>query len=251
MAFSNPGYSTALQAAIDYARSKGAVVVAAVGNDASSVATYPAGDTGVVGVSATNSSDVLWASSNFGADVFMAAPGVGIETTDASGTYSSITGTSAAAAEVAGAAALMLAVDPSATAGAIIGRLARNADSAGTADQSGNGRLNLARALADTSTAEVVPAGAPGGGPLVGPYLAAALGVTASFESTVPSITANGTDPTSIMNNQKFYRYIVFRTFGRLDVRPSPRRVKAGGVGCCWYLDHVRLPLATRSARGR
>jgi len=47
-------------------------------------------------------------------------------------------------------------------------------------DQTGNGRLNLARALADTSTAEVQPAGAApvgDGGPFVGPYVAASVSV--------------------------------------------------------------------------
>ena len=59
MSFSNPGYSDALQAAIDYAWSKGAVVVAATGNDGSSTSTFPAGDRGVVGVSSTNFMDSL------------------------------------------------------------------------------------------------------------------------------------------------------------------------------------------------
>ncbi len=76
MSFSNPGYSPALQAALDYAWSKGAVLVAAVGNDGSTTATYPAGDRGVVGVAATDSSDALGAGSNSGAAAFMAAPGV-------------------------------------------------------------------------------------------------------------------------------------------------------------------------------
>src|SRR5206468_1456939 len=107
MGFSNPGYSQNLQDAIDYAWSRGAVLVAATGNDGSSAASYPAGDS-----SATN-------------DV-------------------------------------------------IAGRLARNADRAGTREQTGNGRLNLARAIADTSTDGVTPVGAPGGGPLVGPYVIAA-----------------------------------------------------------------------------
>ena len=44
MAFSNPGYSAALQLAIDYAWSHGVVLVAATGNDGSYVPTYPAGD---------------------------------------------------------------------------------------------------------------------------------------------------------------------------------------------------------------
>jgi Subtilase family len=109
MAFSNPGYSASLQAAIDYAWSKGAVVVAATGNDGSSTATFPAGDRGVIGVSNTDFTDSLALSSNYGNDTFLAAPGEGIETTSASGGYATISGTSAAAAEVAGAAALMMA----------------------------------------------------------------------------------------------------------------------------------------------
>src|SRR5439155_7097678 len=71
MSFSNPGYSQALQDAVDYAWSRGAVVVAATGNDGVSTPTYPAGDSKVVGVSATNQNDALWAGSNFGADTFI------------------------------------------------------------------------------------------------------------------------------------------------------------------------------------
>jgi thermitase len=109
MAFSNPGYSASLQDAIDYAWTKGAVLVAATGNDASSTVTFPAGDRGVIGVANTDLSDNLNSSSNYGAGAFMAAPGTGIYTTAAGGAYTSITGTSAAAAEVAGAAALLKA----------------------------------------------------------------------------------------------------------------------------------------------
>ena len=67
---------------------------------------------------------------------------------------------------------------PAASNGVIIGRLARNADPAGTVDQTGNGRLNLSRALGDTSTVAVQPAGAAptgSGGPFVGPYVVAAV----------------------------------------------------------------------------
>src|SRR5439155_9256985 len=64
MAFSNPGYSQSLQDAIDYAWSKGAVVVAAAGNDGSTTVNYPAGDRGVIGVANTDQSDALNSSSN-------------------------------------------------------------------------------------------------------------------------------------------------------------------------------------------
>ena len=81
MAFSNPGYSEMLQAAIDYAWEEGAVLVAATGNDGSSAVTFPAGDRGVIGVSNTDQNDALNGSSNYGQDVFLGAPGTGIATT--------------------------------------------------------------------------------------------------------------------------------------------------------------------------
>ncbi len=55
MSFSATGYSSALQAAIDYAWSNGVVLVAAAGNDGSSTPAFPAGDRGVIGVSNTDS----------------------------------------------------------------------------------------------------------------------------------------------------------------------------------------------------
>jgi hypothetical protein len=203
MSFSNPGYSASLQAAIDYAWSKGAVVVGATGNDSSSTATFPAGDRGVIGVSSTDFMDSLDLSSNYGADTFLAAPGAGIETTAAGGGYATISGTSAAAAEVAGAAALLRANDSSASNGVIVGRLARNADAAGTSDQTGNGRLNLARAIADTSVDPVEPVGSPpvgGGGPFVGPYVIAAKTLTVAINGTGTG-TVNVTDLTDSTKN--------------------------------------------------
>ncbi len=168
MAFSSPGYSESLQAAIDYAWSQGAVLVAATGNDASSVPTFPAGDRGVIGVASTGMSDSLSPSSNYGTDTFLAAPGEGIASVNGM-----INGTSASAAIVAGAAALLKAASAGATNGVIVGRLARNADPAGTNFETGNGRVNLARAMGDSSGESVQPAGAApiGNG---GPYVAAA-----------------------------------------------------------------------------
>ena len=172
MSFSNPGFSPALQAAIDYAWAHNVIVVAATGNDASGLPAFPAGDRGVIGVSNTDETDALNASSNYGADTFLAAPGTDIATLAAGGDTTSITGTSASSAEVAAAAALLRANDPSASNGVIVSRLARDADAAGTQGQTGNGRLNLERAIADASTGSVEPAGAApvgGGGPFVGP----------------------------------------------------------------------------------
>lgn len=215
MAFSNADFSQNLQDAIDYAWEKGAVLVAATGNSGLATPTYPAGDRGVLGVSATTSSDLLATSSNYGQDTFLAAPGTDIYTTSPNGGYSYISGTSASSAFVAGAAAFMKAVDPSLTNGIIVGRLARSADAIGTAGDPnntvlfGNGRLNMASALADTGSDPVQPAGVPGGGgPFVGPYTAAAppqatVTVTASpvgavgGSFSITRIQSNGNSQTS------------------------------------------------------
>ena len=181
MAFSNPGYSAALQDAANYAWNHGVVVVAAAGNDGGTSPNYPAGDSKVVGVGATDQTDSLWSGSNSSDAVFITAPGVGIKADDTIADTVSVTGTSASAAIVAGAAAQLLAADPSASPGVIVGRLARNADPDGGV---GNGRVNLARALADSGTASVVPGGAPGGGPVVGPYQVSARNWLFTFAGT-------------------------------------------------------------------
>ena len=109
--------------------------------------------------------------------VFMVAPGVGIAASNGT-----VTGTSASAAMVAGAAAVMQANDSSASPSVIVGRLARNAEA--VEGVSGNGRLHLGRALIDESTSGVTPAGAPGGGPVIGPYAAAARNLILTFAGT-------------------------------------------------------------------
>ena len=190
MAFSASGYSDSLQEAIDYAWSNNVVIVAAAGNDGSNTGTFPAGDRGVIGVSATDQNDALASWSNYGPSIFMAAPGAGIASTYPGASYVTWDGTSASAAIVAGSAALMRAADPSLANGVIVNRMARTADPAGTQDQTGNGRVNVSRALSDTSTDSIEPVGSPpvgNGGPFVGPYKAAGSATVAPAASRVRS----------------------------------------------------------------
>src|SRR5438128_11843393 len=128
MAFSHPGFSPNLQDAIDYAWSKGSVLVAAVGKGAVSHGTFPAGDRGVMGVAATDANDALAYFSNDGQAVFIAAPGGDITTTDIIDPYYvSVSGTPTSAPIVAGAAAPRTAVAATQTKCSIVVRLARTA----------------------------------------------------------------------------------------------------------------------------
>src|SRR5512132_429023 len=239
MAFSNPGYSAALQDAVNYAWNHGVVVVAAAGNDGGTSPNYPAGDSRVVGVGATDQTDALWSGSNSSDAVFITAPGVGIKADDTIADTVGVTGTSASAAIVAGAAAQLLAADPSASPGVIVGRLARNADPDGGV---GNGRVNLARALADTSTGAVVPVGAPGGGPLVGPYVVAAPAGTWAITPTSQSVTeGNAIDPT-VLYTVNFTR----TANGNANIDYATGGGTAtGGSSCGAGVDYISIPTTT------
>ncbi len=144
MAFSGRNRSSALQDAVDAALDAGIVVVASVGNEASTAASYPAGYPGVIGVAASRKDPLIAAFSDRGPSTYMAAPGVDIPTLAVGGKTINIRGTSAAAAEVAGAAALLLAT------GAAPSDIARRlSTTAQPTDVDGIGILDLAQALSD------------------------------------------------------------------------------------------------------
>ena len=72
------GHSEALREAIDYAHSRGAIIVASAGNEDSNTVVYPAGYEHVISVAATDSMDQRATFSNYGQWVDIAAPGVDI-----------------------------------------------------------------------------------------------------------------------------------------------------------------------------
>jgi subtilisin family serine protease len=95
------------------ARRHGIVLVAAAGNAGpSSPPLYPAADANVIAVSATDIDDHLLDVANRGRQIAIAAPGVDVLLPAPHARYQIATGTSFAAAHVAGIAALMLAKNP-------------------------------------------------------------------------------------------------------------------------------------------
>jgi subtilisin family serine protease/flagellar hook assembly protein FlgD len=118
-------YSSSERNAVEYAISKGVLVVAAAGNDGDRAKQYPAAYPGVIAVGATDPANGTRADfSSHGRWVTLAAPGVGIySTTPRAGSqyfattsgYGYADGTSFSAPLVSGEAALMKAQNPSLT----------------------------------------------------------------------------------------------------------------------------------------
>ncbi len=94
-------------------RGKGAVLIAAVGNAGpNSRPLYPAADPEVIAVTATDANDRLFAQANRGTHIAVAAPGVDILAAAPNGSYQMHSGTSFAAAQVSGIAALLRERNP-------------------------------------------------------------------------------------------------------------------------------------------
>ena len=144
-----PGTDDALSEAIDYAASKDVVIVAAAGNSSSTSPFYPAADSAVIGVAASNPEDQLYSWSNHGAWVQVAAPGCN-DALWLRGGYVSMCGTSAAAPLVAGLAALVRSARPTATAQETVKAVYQAVDQVSAEVR--RGRINAGAAVAGPGT---------------------------------------------------------------------------------------------------
>ncbi len=154
------GYSNAEQEVIDYANSKGVLVVAAAGNDGVSEPFYPASYNHVLSVAATDQNDAVASFSNYGENIDVCAPGVGIYSTWEPNNYTYGTGTSFSSPLAAGLAALVFSHFPNYTPDQVAEQIRVNCDNidglnASYQYQLGGGRINAYKALSNSNSEAV------------------------------------------------------------------------------------------------
>ncbi len=148
-------YSQSLQDAINYAYSKGCVVIAAAGNDDTNVSFYPAAYNNVVAVSATQSDDTKASFSNYGEWVDVSAPGADVYSTLWDNTYGYKSGTSMACPFVSGLASLIFSHNPGWSNSSVIEQIMGSIDNINPLNPRyvgllGTGRINIFQALTFT-----------------------------------------------------------------------------------------------------
>ena len=158
LSLSGASTSQAEEDAIQYATDNGAVVIASSGNGGTGTVAYPARNPNAISVAASNWQDELSYYSNWGTGLDLTAPGGELysNTTDEAGIWSSVRGgyayfqgTSMAAPQVTGTAAIVASVT-GLRGGALRARLEDHADDLGAIGydtQFGNGRLNSYRSV--------------------------------------------------------------------------------------------------------
>jgi len=143
---------------VDYATiNQNSLVIAAAGNDNSSLSFFPASYNNVLSVASTSNSDAKSSFSNYGANIDVCAPGSNIYTAMSNNTYGSMSGTSMASPVAAGAAAIILSEFPTMTALQVGEQLRVTCDNIYAIpsntiyqNQLGKGRINMFRALTET-----------------------------------------------------------------------------------------------------
>ncbi len=154
------GYSKYEQSVIDYSVSKGALVVAAAGNDNSSENFFPASYNGVLSVAATGQGDLKASFSNYAANVSVSAPGVNIYSTWSTSSYAYVSGTSFSSPLTAGLAGLVFSRFPNYTPGQVIQQIRVNSDDISSKNPQykyllGYGRIDAYKALSDSNSEAV------------------------------------------------------------------------------------------------
>jgi subtilisin family serine protease len=148
MSFDFTSPSQEMQTAISYANRNNVICGASVGNDGQFEITYPASMTTVMGVASTSDLDRRSTFSNYGPEVWVAAPGENIVTTYPFGSYAAASGTSFSAPFVSAGADLLRSLSPSLSPASASQAIAHANQ---LTPDLGNGRLNLYLALSSVN----------------------------------------------------------------------------------------------------
>ena len=172
MSFAGPA-DPLVQQALAVSSARGIVLVAAAGNAGpNSPPLYPAADSHVIAVTATDSGDHLFVQANHGAQIAVAAPGVDILMPAPEDKYQVNSGTSFAAAYVTSLAALLIDRNPGITPDgvrAVLTATAHDLGPKGRDDQFGAGLVDALAAVqavsrsltAGAAKTEAIPTAAP------------------------------------------------------------------------------------------
>ena len=150
MSFAGPK-DPSLERALKTAYDKNIVLIAAAGNAGpNSPPLFPAADPNVIAVTATDVDDGLFRGANRGKHIAVSAPGVEVLVPAPNGAYQFTTGTSVAAAEVSGIAALLIERNPAlkpADIRRILTSTAKDLGPKGPDSSFGSGLVNALRAV--------------------------------------------------------------------------------------------------------
>ena len=150
MSWGDPRMSPLIRDVIRYAYSRGCVLIAAAGNERTEGLFFPAELDETLAAGASDASDRFAYFSNFGRNLDLLAPGVGILSTHLDGEYRTLSGTSMAAPHVAGLAGLVLSRHPDFSPEEVRWALVAAAEDLyepGWDARSGYGRIDVAQGL--------------------------------------------------------------------------------------------------------
>jgi len=147
MSFGLPVNSNLIKDAIDHAYNQGVILIAASGNDGTSMKHYPAGYDNVISVAAVDENDEKPFFSNYGYWIDIAAPGVNIMSTVVDGEYVYMSGTSMSTPFVSGLAGLILSKNTDFTHDDVKQIMKSTTDPVNSEKYIGTGRINVYKAL--------------------------------------------------------------------------------------------------------
>ncbi|MGH6643224.1 MAG: S8 family serine peptidase [Bradyrhizobium sp.] len=181
--------------------SRGILMVAAAGNaGAKSPPLYPAANPNVIAVSGTDAQEKLFAASNRGVHIAIAAPGADIFLPAPDEKYQITSGTSFSAAYVSGVAALMLERNPALKPSdlrAILEKTARDLGAPGRDDLFGFGEADAFAAVSASTAAPAVPLAAVSGTPSQKPP-ADNASVSRAMNDSVPAMASDKSAANSV-----------------------------------------------------